>query len=529
MAEKKLSPRQRMINMMYLVLLALLALNVDRHVLNSFHHMEQNFMQSSLNYDQRNNDQMTLFQQMLKDDEVKAKPYYEAALKAQTLSTDLTDYLESVKQEVETLYNGREEADDGESIGPLKTPEQMEKHANFFITKDRGKRAKELQDRINQTRDELLSLLLPGIDSLFIDDATYNRVRMSNLLNADDPESKGIDNKTWASMNLEYQPAGALMALITQYQNYTKALEADVIRSLMTGVNAFSFSIDQLDAMIVPRSNYVMAGEDYTADVMLVATNSTTQPTIRLNGDILDSVSNGVGKVRIRASGVGVHEVTGTIEVMDPKDRTTKEYTYQHEYQVFQPMATVSAEQMKLVYVGLNNPLSISVPGYSAADISVTCSNGGRISGSNGQYKLNVDGSQRKVKVFVSAKGRPMGTTEFRVRDVPAPRIQLGGISNFSRALSPPQLCVQQQIFASLGAEFAYDLHWRVLHYRVILQPKNRPAVSEDVTGSAITSRVKQMMCNAQRGDRIFIENVKAVERDYGLERRLDPIVINIR
>ena len=530
MAKKTLSPRQKMINMMYLVLLALLALNVDKHVLKAFHLMEKNFLTSSESYDRKNQNQMAGFFQLVEKEEVKAKPYYAAAIEAQAISNEFNEYITALKKEIEELYDGRLEVEEGEDgLTSLKMPEGMEKHANFFMVKDRGEKAKELQAKINSTRDKLLNLLLPTNDSLFYSDEIYHTVKQANLLNAEEPPQGNLSNKTWASINLEYQPVGALMALLTQYQNNAKALEADVIRSLMEGVHADNFVIDQLDAAIIPKSNYVMEGENYEADVMMIARNSASQPDISVNGSPLEVIENGIGKLSFRAHGIGEKTVKGEITVRDPRSNEPKKYAYQHTYQVFKPVATVSADKLNLLYVDLDNPLSISVPGFSAADISVRASAGARISGSNGSYNVKVDGSTRNVTISVSAGGRNMGSTEYRVRNVPEPNAQIGGIPKNTFTVTKAQLCAQNRILASLGPEFAYDLRWDVLSYKFIYDPRRADGRQMTVNGSAIPSNVKSVICNANPGDRIIIEQAIARDSQYGIRKKLPPIVLTIR
>ncbi|MEN8695997.1 MAG: hypothetical protein ABF317_01740, partial [Bacteroidia bacterium] len=367
MAKNKLSPRQRMINMMYIVLIAMLALNVDRYVLEAFHLMEQDYTASSISFDRKNASLMNTFQKIVVEDEDKAKPYYEKAQEAQRISAEFNAYLTQVKAEIEEMYDGRAENELAEAgLMALKVPEGMEKHAYYFMVEDDGKKAAELQEKINSTKDQLLNLLKPNGDSLFVDESKYNEVLAANLLKAEEPKNTGTAAKTWASTHLEYQPAGALMAMLTQFQNNAKALEADVIEKLLQGVNSSSFIIDELNAAIIPQSNYVMAGETYKADVMLMATASNAIPTITVNGSTLNTIEGNTGKIEIPATGVGEKKVSGTIEVKDPKTGKPKSYTYEHTYQVFKPVATVSAEAMKILYVGLDNPLSISVPGFSA-------------------------------------------------------------------------------------------------------------------------------------------------------------------
>jgi gliding motility-associated protein GldM len=526
MAQAKLSSRQRMINMMYLVLLALVALNIDRKVLKSFHIMEKGFLSSNHSYQQKNDQQMAGFFSMMTKDKKKAKPYYTAAKQAQTISKEFDLYISNLKQEIESLYGGRLLKEEGENgLTSLKNPEGMEKHANLFMVENKGKRAKELQEKINNTRDKLLALVHPN-NKLFPDEQEFRLVRSANLLQANEPEGT---NQTWASIYLEYQPAGALMALLTQYQNNAKALEAEVINALMTGVNKGDFKIDQMNAAIIPKSNYVMEGENYEAEILLVASNSTSQPKIMANGKMLEDVQNGKAKLEFRVSGVGEKKLSGEVIVNDPITNEPKRYAYEHTYQVFKPVATVSPDKMNLLYTNLDNPLSISVPGFSAADIRVSASSGASISGNNGRYNIKVDGSQKEVQVTVLAAGKNMGTTRFRVRNVPAPAMQLGGIPAQSSYVFKSQLCAQSRILAFLGSDFAYDLNWTVTGYTFIHSPKKGNPTILSVTGSALTPQIKNILCSASAGDKIIIEQAMARDSQYGITRNLNSIILTVR
>lgn len=530
MATTNLSPRQRMINMMYIVLIAMLALNVDRHVLKAFHLMEKNFITSAESYDKKNAVQMAGFAILADEEKEKATPYYEAAQNAQRISSEFDLYIEDLKSEIIELYDGRLEEEEGEDgLTSLKSPEGMEKHAYLFMVKEKGKRAKELQLKINSTRDKLLDLLKPAEDKLFVDSTHYYEAKQSNLLDAKEPATTSASKRSWASINLEYQPVGALIALLTQYQNNAKALESDIIGRLIRGVNSSAHIIDELNAAIIPQSNYVMEGEKYTADVMLIARSSSAIPKITMNGSPIQEMNGGVGKIDIVASGVGQKTVSGEIELADPKTGEPSFYKYEHKYQVFKPVATVSPTKMNLLYIGLDNPLNISVPGFSAADINVSTSSGATISGSNGTYKVKVDGSKRKVHINVTAKGRSMGSTEFRVRNIPEPEIQIGGVPNDGRARSASELCAQNRILASLGKDFAYDMQWRVTKFQFIYVPRRGNAIPKNGNGSTLTREMKDLICHAQRGDIILIQNVKAKDTRFGNIKSVPPMTVQIR
>ncbi len=143
-----------MINMMYLVLLALLTLNVDNRVLKAFRLMGKNFVSSANIYDLKNQNQMVGFAQMFTKETEKSKPYYEADQKAQIIPKEFNSYISKVKVEVENLYDGRLEEEEGkDGLTSLKMPEGMEKHAHYFMLDKNGKKVKELQAKINSTRD----------------------------------------------------------------------------------------------------------------------------------------------------------------------------------------------------------------------------------------------------------------------------------------------------------------------------------------------------------------------------------------
>ena len=121
-----------------------------------------------------------------------------------------------------------------------------------------------------------------------------------------------------------------------------------------------------------------------------------------------------------------------------------------------------------------------------------------------------------------------MGTTSFRVRNVPAPRPQWGGIANDGRAVNHVQASAQTHLLASLGEDFAYDMNWKVTSYRYILVRKNGPLVDERVNGSAIPSSLKQLLRSAKRGDILLIQDIKGRDSQYGIEKDISPLTLNL-
>lgn len=538
MAGAKLSPRQKMINMMYLVLIALLAMNVSKEILKSFFYMEQSFVSAAKNIDEKNANTMQAFQKKMDENAAKTRPYFERAKEAQKITEEFVGYIDGLIEMVEGFYEGRVELEEGESgLTPLLAPDQMEDHARYFAEVENGKNGKELMERINGTRDKLLDLLKPDPKDSLIkikDLSLYNAALAASQLHAEDEKKgKGGDQGGWIAENLEHQPAAGIVALFARIKNDAKNLESDVLTKLAQQIDATDYKFDRLTATVLAKSNYVMAGENFEADILLVASNSKGAPKITLEGmekplDIVD----GVGKLSIPATGIGIKNFAGSIVVSGPEG--DKAFPFTGEYQVFKPAATIAATEMNLLYVGLNNPMSISVPGFSASDVNVSASGGISLSNQGGgKYNAKVDGSAKEVTIRVSAKDKdgkvtPVGSEKFRVRRLPNPTAQLGGLPNDGLPKQKAQIAAQPRVFATMGQGFAYDLKYNVTQFRFIFAPKRGEARMVNGSGSMINGQMKSLISRARKGDRIIIEGIKAREASYGFNANLSPIVITI-
>lgn len=536
MASGKLSPRQKMINMMYLVLIALLAMNVSKEILKSFFFMEQSFISASKNIDEKNKNTMAAFAKKMDENAAKTRPYFERAQQAEKITEEFVKYIDGLISTVEGFYDGREEAEEGHSgLTPLIAPDQMEAHARYFAEIENGKNGKELMDKINGTRDALLELLKPDPKDTLIKIKNldlYNAALNACQLYAEEEKGKKADKGGWVAENLEHQPAAGLVALFARIKNDAKNLESDVLSKLAQQIDATDYKFDKLEAKVMASSNYVMAGANYEADILLVASNSKGQPKVKVDGQEINIV-DGVGKYVVGASGIGVKSFSGEIIVSGPEG--DKAFPFSAEYQVFKPAATIAATEMNLLYVGLDNPMSISVPGFSASDMNVSTSGGLRLtSAGGGLYNAKVDGSAKEVTISVSVKDKngkvsSVGSEKFRVRRLPNPTAQLGGLVNDGLPKDKNQVSAQTALFATMGQGFAYDLNYRVTGFRFIFAPARRPATMVTGNGPTLNSQMKSLIGSADRGDRIIIEGIKATEAKYGFNANLSPIVITIR
>jgi gliding motility-associated protein GldM len=530
MAGGKMSPRQKMINMMYLVLMALLALNVSKEILKSFHLFEKSFNAAALNIDAKSETTMKALSKAMEEKKSKTEPYMNRARAVRKETASFIKYIDDLNKKIEEWYGGREEQQAGVSgVTALIGPDQMEKHAKFYTENDYAE-GYAVAKKINDTRIKIASYLkanAPGMtDSTSIkDDALYKEVEATSQLTA------GTD-KQWVIESLEHNPAAGVTALLSRIKNDAKTLEATVLEKLAQQIDATDYKFDKLEAKVLAKSNYVMEGENYEADILLVASSSQSNPTIMV-GSTEIKVDGGVGKYTARASGVGIKTFAGKI-VLSGNGGDNKPFEFKNEYTVFKPAATIAATEMNLLYKGIDNPMSISVPGFAASDVQISAPGLNLKSLGGGKYNAKVPSStSREVTITASikrdGKTKTVGSQKFRVRSLPQPTAQLGGIPNDGLPKGKAAVGAQTSIIASMGAGFAYNLNYRVQGFKMIIAYKRKPPVMASSSSGVLTGQMKSMMKSARAGDRILIEGIRATEAKYGFKANLSPIIITIR
>ncbi|RZK70406.1 MAG: gliding motility protein GldM, partial [Pedobacter sp.] len=401
MAGGKETTRQRMINIMYLVLLAMLALNVSDTILDAFKNINDSLDTSKNNVNTSINQLFSAFENSkLKEEPARAQPIYEKAKQAQAAADNLNNYIESLKKEFTTAGDGIDpETDD------LVNRSNQDIAQNIMINQ---KKADELKKRINATREKLISLLDPA-----------DRATVAFSLEAKDPVRKRKGN--WQETYFgEGTPLTAAMTILTKLQTDTKNAEAEVVKKLFGNMDKAQVNLDQFAAVAVAPTSYVIQGQPYTAEVFLTASDSRSTPDITVNGNKL-SIKEGKGTYTGGTSSVGEFTWVGTIRVRQT-DGQVKEYkTQPQKYQVAKPSATVSSTKMNVIYAGIPNPFTVSAAGFPLESVRASIS-AGSMSGSNGNYSVNVSGGQvgSEVSINVSAsnagKTVSLGAQKFRVK-----------------------------------------------------------------------------------------------------------------
>jgi len=510
MAGGKETTRQRMINIMYLVLLAMLALNVSDTILDAFKNINDSLDTSKNNVDTSINQLFSAFENSkLKEEPARAQPIYDKAKQAQKAADDLNNYIESIKKEFTQAGDGIDpETDD------LVNRSNQDIAQNIMINQ---KKADELKKRINATREKLISLLDPA-----------DRANVSFSLEAKDPARKRKGN--WQETYFgEGTPLTAAMTILTKLQTDTKNAEAEVVKKLFGNMDKAQVNLDQFAAVAVAPTSYVIQGQPYTAEVFLTASDSRSTPDITVNGSKL-SVKDGKGTYSGGTSSVGQFTWVGTVRVRQT-DGQVKEYKTQPQtYQVAKPSASVSSTKLNVIYAGIANPFTVSAAGFPLESVRASIS-GGSMSGGNGNYNVNVPGSMvgQEVSINVSAnnagKTVSLGSQKFRVKAIPAPVAKVGGRAGGD--VASVQLKSETEIEADLD-DFPFDVKFKIQRYKLTIIKPRSDAITIPGSGGSFAGAVKGAINSITPGTRVFFEDIVSVGPD-GRQRILPSLAFSVK
>ena len=505
MASGKISPRQKMINMMYLVLTAMLALNVSSEILKAFYKFEVSMQNAGTNLDSANLKLLGAMDKEVDKQGEKAKPFRDHAYDAKKIADEFVKYIEEIK----TILLEKDSKDGNnprEEDGQLKSSKDMERAVHYFLENPdaqggKDAKGKELMEKINSTRIALLNLV----------DEEGRATIKSDLVCEDPPKNKEGETLTWLEETFHSLPLAAAFANLTKYQNDAKKTETDVISYLSSKINATDYKFDGLSLSINAASASVSSGGEYSAEIYLTAYNTKQKNDVFVNGAMLP-LKDGKGIYKVTAQGEGIHKYQAKISLVDPITGQPKDYTAEGEYQVFSPVATISASKMSIFYAGIDNPVEISVPGYRANQISASCENGA-LTGSAGAYNVKVQmGPTRVAKINVVATGDDKTSKsfskEFKIRPLPPLAVTVNGKEG--GGITTSEIQVWNFVNASFGPSFAYDgLSYQVQSYQCIVQTKSG-AVPYSINGPQVSADLKAAAACCRKGDLIIFYNIKA-------------------
>jgi gliding motility-associated protein GldM len=495
-------PRQKMINLMYLVLTALLALNVSSEILNAFKVVDKSLQNSSSNLASANNTLYASLTEKLADPKTaeKAKIWEPKAEQAKKLSDDLNAYLDGLKSELKkasdlTMVDGKESFKE----------DNLDAATRLFDTQGKGK---ELQSKLAAYKSAMLE----------IDPEIKTKFEKTLPIDVEPPVGQDGTKKDFTNAYFHMTPTVAGLTLLSKFQNNVKNAENQVVTFCHEQIGAVKIKFDKTGVLVGQSSNYIMPGQEIEITAGIGAYSSAAQPKISIGGSA-SAVVDGKATYKVAASGAGKHTIPVSVTYLD-QDGISQTKTETVEYTVGTPGgAAIMLDKMNVFYIGVPNPITISSgSGWDKTSVSIT---GGTMSGSNGNRVVTVSGGTA-ASITVTADGKS-SKFDFRVKTIPDP---IGMVGPSKGGRMPSNVFKAQDFIRAELLNFDFDAGFNVTGATVYFAGagfSNSGSIQTASITSGSLAPIKSKMDLSKPGSTVTFDDLKVVGPD-GRTRTIPPV-----
>ena len=559
-----------MIGMMYLVLTALLALNISKEVLNGFVKVENSLRTTQGTLNAKVNETSTELETKYLQNQEKVKPFYDKAQQVNASSAELISYITEMKARIMAASSG-----DYDDAGELAVGNYIGKDENGMDTvlnlalipiKDEYQNlttfvgmaepkeplegpwtAVELKQNLEAFSSQLKNTSVVDNQGTRRNLPQYLKDQIDETF-AFPTEIQEGEEVSWEHANFYHVPLAAVMPLMTKMTLDIQDIQDDVLSWLLGSVDAKSYKFTNLMPLVVPESNYILRGDSFRADVLLAAFDGTNPPDIYVdpkkwnerdsslleyeNIDALPIGTDGLGKLRISTRGMSLGESNykGLIRFQGPDGNIQDFPYYTPKFTVAEPALVVSPTKMNVFYRGLPNPVEVSVPGVPGDKIDVRISGNHRLKKeSDGTFTIT-PGTDRKANITVSAElpdgsKKTLPAREFRVKRIPDPVPFFVGKTPSDRSISKQALVGADGIGAQM-VNFDFDVRVVVKSFSVSVS-RDGTLVEKNSNSNRLTADMKQLFNRVSRGNVVYFEDI-IVGMPDGTERQVAAMKLKV-
>ncbi|WP_430906507.1 gliding motility protein GldM [Maribacter sp. 2-571] len=517
MAGGKQSPRQKMVNLMYLIFIAMLALNMSKEVLAAFGIMNEKLEASNTKTIENNEAYLANLETKASEDAAKYDKLYKDAQKIKALSKDYYDYLSTLKEE---LMSKTEDARDYAVMDKSDFLDQK-----FFQGDNLAEGGKEFMKRINDYRTQVAAIVPQGIKASV--EARFETGDANGKV-----EKRDGTKQDWINYHYEGFPQVASLAKLTALQADIQATEESALKAMLEGELSNQVSLKNFATSLLGSKSAYYAGEKYDGKIVISKTDKSSKPVkadLTLDGRKLSEgtdyrLEEGGVKMLIGTGSPGDHLVKGMLYFQ--QDGEEIEVPVENSFAVISKpnSALIAADKMNVVYRGVANPMSISIPGIPNNKVSASAPGLRKVNGS--KYIMN-PGKGRTVKIVASGvlpDGQRISTpAEFRIKDIPRPS---GSVSKQTGSVKVPRKNLEIATIGAALEDFDFDLNLKVSGFKI--KVPGQPTVA--VSGSRLDSRAKSALKRAKRGDAVQIFDINAYitnNKSYKL-KKVSPVVVEL-
>jgi len=551
MAGYKETPRQKMIAMMYLVLTALLALNVSKQILDAFLVVNESMESTNESISARIDEAYARFELQYNMNKEKVGPYYTKAVKIRKEADDLISYLEWLKYKLvfvsEMRYDSAQILDmyykdtilNGVQVKVLNlvdvpTKDKYAATTNFLVRDNGTGEAYVLSAKMHEYRMTVLDAMnLPE---------TSNKIGLITNENGIVYRNADKQKQNWEQHNFYQTILAADITILNKIITEVKIAEVNAFNYLYASVSEKDFKFDQVNAKVIAPRTYIFKGQNYEAEVIVAAFDSKT----KLNGKVLagatELTAGNIGRAQViegqagtvtlnfPTNAEGPQKYAGVIEMIDPSTNQPVTYPFNGEYIVAPPALIVAPLKMNVLYIGVDNPVAISSPGLSADKINARIDQG-TLSKNGKDYSVKITSMPKGVtKATISAtadwdgKLMQLGSSEFRVKRVPSPTAEVAGQTDGQ--IDKNTLLAAGAIIPNMK-DFEFDLFFEVTSY-TFATFINGDWIPKNVKGNRFSQEILDVIRNGKRDQKFFFENIQAKGPD-GTTRSLNPVNLQIK
>jgi gliding motility-associated protein GldM len=536
MASDKETPRQKMIGMMYLVLTAMLALNVSKEVLEGYAVVNSSVVSTNKVLSSKREDTYARIKKEYRFNQVKVAPYFEKASIVRDMTGEMIQYIENMRDELIAITeNLPVDSIRNISVKNLKNKDNYTVPTYFLIGNPEAGtpgKAFELKIRIAEYRKSLLGMINPE--------------KRKNMKIGLDTEDVYISStklmQRWEIYYFYEIPLAAVIPILNNFITEVINAETETMEELIREIAADEYRYDQVEARVIPKTNYLFTGDEYEAEIIVAAFDTTRIPEVYLMQGV-DSltvemkdqatlISGSHGKINFRfpATKPGIEKYAGFVSIRN-NSGSVNTYHFRNEYTVASPAVSVSvsATNMNVLYVGVDNPISFAVAGISGDDIIPTISCGTLKAGAQRKnWIATVPGSCDEAKIEIAVRTeqgiKRLGYQAFRVKKVPDPTpLIIGAKSGFI----PRDLLIQNgRIMANMPDDFDFEFNFRVTSFKMTLQ-KGFNQYSYESNSEKLTEEMKKEIKTTNKGQVVIFDEILVMDPD-GESRTLMPLILTI-
>ena len=554
MSGAKETPRQKMIGMMYLVLTALLALNISKEVLDGFVKVENSLLQTQSTLSSKIYDTYTALEGKYSSNQVKVGPFYDKAqtivqksddlvryiteLKARCLSSSSGDFEEQALVNFEKYIGVDENGNDTTlNLAYIRVKDEYQSLTRYMVGADENNpiegewTANGIKLAVQEYRDYLLNLSVTDIDGNVIS-LPPNTLKSLNERFSFEEEMKSEKMVSWEIANFHKMPLAAVMPLMSKMIIDIRDAEEDAIGWLLNSTEAKSLKFSNIMPLTIPQSNYILRGDTVRANIFLAAFDPTKKPEVYIDSKKWDGkdssaldyvglepldvndLGQGLMAMSSRGMSLGQYQYKGVIRYQGAEGDMQSQQFFTPTFTIAEPALVVSPTKMNVFYRGVPNPVEISVHGVASDKLRVSISGSHKIKKqSDGTYIVEPSKDSNKTAV-ISVKGEMpdgtisnLGQRDFVVKRIPNPIPWWGGKDPTNMLIKTSEILSFTAVVPKMP-DFAFQIKPEVIGFTITMS-KDGVVSSEKSTNNKITSQQEKLLRKARPGTRLFFEDIK--------------------